>query len=87
MENIVNKINNKSNLIFLLLTGNKRIFGAFIKIKLENIKTGKHYKDENAFAFSVNNNKIYKILDPQYALWFHSTDLILIGNNINSGYI
>ena len=30
-----NKINNKSILIFLILTGNTRIFGAFIKSKIE----------------------------------------------------
>ena len=31
---IVNKINNKSNLLFLYLTGKDRIFGAFIQTKL-----------------------------------------------------
>ena len=36
-ENIVEKTNNKSNIIFLYNTGNKRIFGVFIKTKLENI--------------------------------------------------
>ena len=35
--NIMNKINNKSNLLFLYLTENDRIFGAYIKTKLENI--------------------------------------------------
>ena len=62
---IVNKINNKSNLIFLYHTNNKRIFGAFIKCKLDNIDLNgsrKYYKDENAFVFSLNNNKNYKFL-------------------------
>ena len=84
LENVVNKINNKSNLIFLYLTGNKRIFGAYIKTKLENIQHNKYYKDENAFVFSLNNNKIYKILVPQYAIRFHNDCPILIGNNDNS---
>ena len=83
---IVNKINNKSNLIFLYLTGNDRIFGAYIKTKLENINlngTQKTYKDENAFAFSLNCNKIYKILVPEYAIRIDNTYYILIGNNGN----
>ena len=81
---IVNKINNKSNLIFLYHTNNKRIFGAFIKCKLDNIDLNgsrKYYKDENAFVFSLNNNKNYKVLVPGYAIAFDSTYYILIGNN------
>jgi len=83
---IVNKINNKSNLIFLYLTGKDRIFGGFIQTKLENIDLNgsrKYYKDENAFAFSLNHNKKYKILVPQNAIAFDSTYYILIGNNGN----
>ena len=81
---IVNKINNKSNLIFLYLTGKDRIFGGFIQTKLENINLNgsrKYYKDENAFVFSLNHNKKYKILVPQNAIAFDSTYYILIGNN------
>ena len=84
--NIVNKINNKSNLIFLYLTDNDRIFGAYVKTKLENIDLNgsrKYYRDDNAFAFSLNNNKIYKILVPQNAIGIDSTHYILIGNNGN----
>ena len=83
---IVNKINNKSNLIFLFLTGSDRIFGAFIKTKLENIDlkgSRKYYRDEEAFSFSLNNNKIYKILIPEYAIAFDKYNYILIGNNGN----
>ena len=84
--NIVNKINNKSNLIFLYFTGNDRIYGAYIKTKLENINLNgsrKYYKDENAFCFSLNHNKKYKILVPGNAIAFDSTYYILIGNNGN----
>ena len=84
---IVNKINNKSNLIFLYLTGKDRVFGAYIKAKLENIDlegSRKYYKDENAFSFSINNNKKYKILVPGNSIAFDSTSYILIGNNGNS---
>ena len=81
---IVNKINNKSNLIFLYLTGKDRIFGAYIKTKLENINLNgsrKYYKDEIAFSFSLNHNKKYKILVPGNSIGFDSTYYILIGNS------
>ena len=83
LHNIINKINNKSNLIFLFFAGNKRIFGLFIKCKLENIQHDKYYKDENAFVFSLDNNKIYKILIPEKAIRFYNSSPILIGNNGN----
>ena len=54
--------------------------------KIENINLNgiqKTYKDENAFAFSLNNNKIYKILAPEYAIRIDNTYYILIGNNSN----
>ena len=80
-KNLVNKINNKSNLVFLFLTDNKRIFGAFIKIKLENIENNKYFQDENAFVFSFDNNKIYKILIPKNAIRFYNdNNFIGIGN-------
>ena len=85
-ENIKNKINNKSNLIFLFCTGNKRIFGVYISTKLENIEHNKYFKDGNAFSFSLDNNKIYKILIPESAIRFYNINKypILIGNNGNS---
>lgn len=66
---------------------NKRTFGAFIKTKLNDINlngTKKYYKDENAFVFSFDNNKKYKILVPPNAIAFDSTYFILLGNNYNS---
>ena len=83
LSNLIDKINNKSNLIFLFFTGNKRIFGAFIKSKLENIQHDKYYKDKNAFVFSLDNNKIYKILVPEKAIRFYDGYPILIGNTDN----
>ena len=80
--NIINKINNKSNLIFIFFTGNRRIFGVFIK--LENIQDSKYFKDENAYAFSLDNNKIYKILVPEKAIKFNNSGIIVVGNTGNS---
>ncbi len=82
-KNIINKINNKSNLIFLFFTGNKRIFGSYIKTKLENIQHLKYFKDENAFVFSLDNYQIYKILIPEKSIRFYSGYPILIGNDGN----
>ena len=84
LQNMINKINNKSNLIFLFFTGNKRIFGLYIKSKLENIQHEKYFKDENAFVFSLDNNKIYKILIPGKAIRFYNSCPILIGNDSNN---
>ena len=79
LKNYINKINNKSNLIFLFFTGKKRIFGAFIKTKLENIERNEYFRDENAFVFSLDTNKIYKILVPEKAIRFSSR--LSIGNS------
>ena len=79
-----NKVNNKSNLIILFLTGNKRIFGVFIKIKLEEIISDKYYNDDYAFIFSLDNNKIYKVLQPQYAIRTFDGYPVLVGNTGNS---
>ena len=83
-KNVSDKINNKSNLIFLYLTGNERIFGNYVKVNLENLgdKKDKYYKDENAFVFCLNNNKIYKILNPDLSIRFYiQTYPILVGNS------
>jgi len=79
---LINKINNKSNLVFLFFTDNKRIFGVFIKSKLDNIVHHKYFKDENVFEFSLNNNKIYKILIPEKAIrFYYDSNIIGIGNS------
>ena len=78
------KVDGKSNLIFLFFTGNKRRFGSFICSKIEDIQHDKYFRDENAFVFSLNNNKIYKILIPEKAIRFYNGYPILIGNDGNS---
>ena len=83
MNNLRNKINNKSNLKFLFLTGNTRIFGTFIKTKVE-VEHDKYIKDDNSFSFSLNNNKIYKILVPEFAIRFYNNYPIKIENNDKS---
>ena len=85
-KNVVDKLKNKSNLIFIYLSGNERIFGNYLKTKLDNLgdNKDKYYKDENAFVFSLNNNKIYKILEPEMAIRFYNQNSpILTGNNSN----
>ena len=43
-----------------------------------------YYKDENAFIFSFNNNKIYKILKPELPIRFCQQQYpLLIWNNDN----
>ena len=82
LSDLRDKINNKSNLIFLLLTGNTRIFGCHIKSKIE-VKNETYVKDKDAFVFCLNKNKIYKILIPENAIYFVEDYPILIGNSWN----
>ena len=83
LNSLKNKIDNKSKLIFLFLCENNRIFGAFIKAKIE-VKHDAYIYDKDAFVFSLNNNKIYNILIPEYALRFFNNRPVLIGNNAQS---
>ena len=80
LNNMKNKINNKSNLIFLFLAGESKIFGCFAKTKME-VEHNTYIKDKDAFVFSLNNHKIYKILIPEYANRFHNSNPVKIGNN------
>ena len=47
------------------------------------MEINKNFKDENAFVFSLDNNKIYKILVPEKAMRFNDIYPILIGNTNN----
>jgi hypothetical protein len=82
LNDMKNKINNKSNLIFLFLAGESKIFGSFAKTKVE-VLHNTYIKDKDAFVFSLNNHKIYKILIPEYAIRFHKDYPVKIGNNGN----
>ena len=82
LNNLKNKIDNKSNLIFLFFAGNNKIFGSYIKAKI-NIQHDTYTNDENAFAFSLNNNKIYKILISKYSIRYFDGFPVLIGNTGN----
>ena len=83
LNNLKEKINNKSNLIFLFLAGDNRIFGTYIKAEIK-VEHNFYTNDKDAFVFSLNNDKIYKILIPEYAIRFFNNYPILIGNNANS---
>ena len=83
LDKVKEKINNKSNLIFLFLAGDTRIFGSFIKAQIK-VENGSYTKDKGAFVFSLNNNKIYKILIPDNAIYFRDDGPILIGNTYKS---
>ena len=87
-KNVVDKLKNKSNLIFIYLTGNERIFGNYLKTKLENLGNSKdkYYRDENAFVFSLNNNKIYKILRPDYAIGFIAKNYPIVTGHRKCGF-
>ena len=74
------------NLIFLFFTGKNRIFGTYIKVKVE-VKHNVNINDKDAFCFSLNNNKIYKNLISENAMGFDNGYLIIVGNNgYGNGY-
>ena len=56
-KHVVEKLNNKSNLIFIYLTVNLRIFGNYLKVKLEDLgkESNKYYEDET----SINRDNAY----------------------------
>ena len=83
LANLRDKINNKTNLIFLILSGNTRIFGCFIKSKIQ-VSHDNYIKDKDAFVFNLNDNKIYKNLIPENAIRFFDNFPILIGNSAQS---
>ena len=85
-ENVKNKVEGKTNLIFLFCVESK-IFGAFINCKLDNIQSGKYFNDENAFVFSLCDNKIFEILIPEKAIHFRVDHTVLIGNTqVQNGF-
>ena len=69
--------------MFLCLCENNRIFGTFIKAKIE-VKHNGYIYDKDAFVFSLNNNKIYNNSIPDYSLRFHNDYPLKIGNNAQS---
>ena len=51
LNDMKDKINNKSNLIFLFLAGESRIFGSFARTQVEIVHNS-YIKDKDAFVFS-----------------------------------
>ena len=82
-----------SPLLFLIETVDGYRFGAYTSLYFGNeVKTSGYRKDEQAFIFSFDTGKKYKIQQPEYAIsdtkgnfpMFGKRDIV-IGNNILSG--
>ena len=99
IENFNNICSNIENELIIIKTNKNYIFGGFTKTGWKKNK-GKDFFDSNAFIFSYNLKKIYKIKNPEFALHCQSGDCrlsfgstsyaILLGNNFltkNSGRI
>ena len=72
----------KGPTLSLIKTKKGRIFGGFSKAEWTNKKGVVRLYDNNAFLFSLDNMKKYKILKPELALYcFPEYDCLVYGNN------
>ena len=69
IQNFYNKCGNKKNTLILIKTKNNYIFGGFTTQTWENYKMDK--KDDNAFCFSLDKNKIYETVKGSYSIFFY----------------
>ena len=67
IENFHKKVDNNSPTIFIIKTATNRIFGGYTE-HIWNIKNDGHYKDDNAFVFSLNNKKKYTVINCEKAI-------------------
>ena len=67
IENFHNKVDNNSPTIFIIKADTNRIFGGYTEHKW-NIKNDGHYKDDNAFVFSLDNKQKYAVINSEEAV-------------------
>jgi len=61
-----NTLTGKKSLLFLALTPNKTVFGAFATAQLQFPKEGNQmFKDPNAFLFNLASKEVYSNKKPQ----------------------
>ena len=76
------KCGEKGPTLSLIKTKKGRIFGGFSKAEWTNKKGVVRLYDNNAFLFSLDNMKKYKILKPELAIYcFPEYDCLVYGNN------
>lgn len=93
MEVFHSKCDKVKNTLMIIETKEGYKFGGFTKVGWKNVQ-GEDIKDDSAFCFSINLNKIYKIKNPKNALHCQSfgkrpsfgsiSYIFLLGNNFLS---
>ena len=54
-----------------------RTFGGFYSVKLKSVSEGNYIRDEKAFIIQLDDRKIFKIRDAEYANYYNSPGYIL----------
>ena len=67
LKNFFNKCNGIKNIILLIKSDNNSIFGGFTKIGFQKASDIK-YKDDSAFVFSLDKQKIYPAIKGKDAI-------------------
>ena len=62
IKNFHKKVDNNSPIIIIIKTDTNRAFGGYTEHKWY-IKNDGHYKDDNAFVFSLDNKQKYAVTD------------------------
>lgn len=76
------KCKNKGPTMSIIYTKKGRKFGGFSKAEWTDKNGNIRIKDNDAFIFSLNNNKKYNILKPEHAIaCYPYYDLMVYGNN------
>ena len=66
-DNFFSKCNEVQNIILIIKTNNNCTFGGYTKVGFKKSNNAK-YKDDEAFVFSLDNNKIYPIIKGKDAI-------------------
>ena len=67
IENFHKKADNNSPTIFIIKTDKNRVFGGYTE-HIWDIKNDSHYKDNNAFVFSLDNKQKYTVINSKKAV-------------------
>ena len=73
IKNFSDKCSNINNTLIIIKTTENLIFGGFTKETWGSSHVDK--KDDDAFCFSVKNNKIYKAVKGSYSIFFYPGDI------------
>ena len=84
-KSFFHKCSNKGTTVSIIKTKKGRRFGGFTKANWTDKKGVIYLRDEDAFLFSLDKNKIYNILNPDFAVSCHPSCYSLVYGNHGDG--